>query len=67
MNHQAEEDRNLYPLIFVIEDGVFGYAIEQHAFFAKVRYSVNGIEYNTWLENDEFIYMAEIGYESDRV
>lgn len=65
MNRQ---DRDVYPLIYVIQDNVFGYAIEEHAFFAKVRYSVNGIEYNTWLENDEFLFLAGTEHdESSRV
>lgn len=64
MSHQVEQDRNVYPLVYVIQENVFGYLIQENAFFSKVRYSVGGMEYNTWLENDEFLIPDQIGYES---
>ncbi len=58
MTRQEEKDRNSYSLVYVIQDNAFGYLIEEHAFFSMVRYSVGGMEYNTWLENDEFLTLA---------
>lgn len=63
MHHRLEEDRNSYPLIYIIEERVWGFLIQENAFFSEVKYSIGGIEYNTCLENDEFFIPDQIGYE----
>lgn len=63
MHHLLE--RPTVKQIWMIDEGVSGIVIEEHAFFSKVRYSAGGIEYNTDVANDEFITIGEIGYESN--
>lgn len=63
MHHRLEEDRNSYPLIYIIEERTWGFLIQENAFYSEVKYSVGGIEYNTCLENDEFFIPDQIGYE----
>lgn len=63
MHHRLEEDRNSYPLIYIIEERVWGFLVQENAYFSEVKYSIGGIEYNTCLENDEFFIPDQIGYE----
>ncbi|XAO35346.1 hypothetical protein SEA_FRANCOB_176 [Streptomyces phage Francob] len=63
MHHRLEEDRDNYPLVYIIEERVWGFLVTENAYFSEVKYSVGGIEYNTCLENDEFIIPDQIGYE----
>ncbi|AXH68860.1 hypothetical protein SEA_COMRADE_172 [Streptomyces phage Comrade] len=63
MRHRLEEDRDNYPLIYIIQEGVWGFLVQENAFYSQVKYSVDGFEYNTSLDNDEFIIPNQIGYE----
>lgn len=56
MHHRLEEDRNSYPLIYILSEGVYGVAIQVNAFHSNVRYYKGGIEYNVSLENDEILF-----------
>jgi hypothetical protein len=56
MRHHLEEDRNHFPLIYIIQEGVLGVAKHVHAYYSEVYYVAGGIEYNVVLENDEFLF-----------
>ncbi len=56
MHHRLEKDREVYQLIHIIDEGVYGVLISEGAFASKVRYSAGGIEYDgVFVGNDEFL------------
>lgn len=57
--HHLEEDRGTFPLIYILEEGVYGVVISLGAYCSRVHYSVAGISYDTILENDEFFIKDE--------
>lgn len=65
--HRLEDDREVYPLIYVIDEGVYGVLISEGAFASKVRYTAGGVEYDgVYVGNDEFLVRDElIEYEED--
>lgn len=50
-------------VVFVTSVRVYGILEEQHAFVSKVRYSLYGIEYNEYFDNDDIETVGQIGYE----
>lgn len=45
--------------VWVIEEGVRAQVVSMGAYVTTVRYTVNGIDYEVMLENDEFYVMEE--------
>ncbi|QMP84334.1 hypothetical protein HUN41_00245 [Streptomyces phage Coruscant] len=50
-------------VVLVTSIGVYGTIEEQHAFVSKVKYSLGGIEYNEYFDNDDIESVGQIGYE----
>jgi len=59
MSHQLENERDIYPLVYVIEEGVLGFLTQENAYWSRVRYFAGGFEYNVMLGNDEFLLLDE--------
>ncbi len=54
--HHLVSDRGVYPLIYIIDEMVYGVLISEGAFASKVRYTVGGIEFDgVFVGNDEFL------------
>lgn len=59
--HRLEIDREVFPLIFMIDEGVYGVLLSEGAFASRVRYTVDGIEYDgVYVGNDEFLLRDEV-------
>lgn len=54
-------------LVWLTEERVHGWLLgSMGAFFSMVHYIKDGIEYDVWVENDEFILMEDLNeYDSD--
>jgi len=64
--HRLEDDREVYPLIYIIDEGVYGVLISGGAFASRVRYTTGGIEYDgVYVGNDEFLELDTMEYEED--
>jgi hypothetical protein len=50
-------------VVFVTSAEVYGIIEEQHAFVSRVKYSLGGIEYNEYFDNDDIEPVGQIGYE----
>lgn len=52
--------------VWLIDDSVWAEVLSQHAFYIKVKYTLNGINYEEIVQNDDFLTMEELGiaYES---
>ncbi|AXG66254.1 hypothetical protein SEA_ANNADREAMY_163 [Streptomyces phage Annadreamy] len=64
MHHLLENDKR-YPRILMIEENVIGHLVQRNAYFSRVKYSILGHEYNIEVDNDEYLELPQIGYESD--
>jgi hypothetical protein len=54
--------------VYIIEKGVWGDLLSYGAYYSLVRYSLGGIEFTEYLENDEFNEREEgwgIAYEQE--
>jgi hypothetical protein len=65
--HRLEDDREIYQLIYIIDDGVYGVLLSEGAFASKVRYTAGGIEFDgVFVGNDEFLPLDTLTeYEED--
>lgn len=54
------EDR--YRIVWIHEEQVYGTILSEGAFVSLIRYSKDGMEYEVYLENEEFTLMEEIGF-----
>lgn len=54
------EDR--YTIIWIHEEQVYGVIVTVGTYASLVKYNKDGIEYKTYLENDEFTILDEIGF-----
>jgi hypothetical protein len=66
--HRLVDDREVYSLIYIIEEQVYGVLLNEGAFASKVRYTAGGIEYDgVFIGNDEFLVKHEtvMEYEED--
>lgn len=52
-----------YEFVFIASEGVVGRVINPGAYASRVSYTINGVDYDTYLENDELIPMETIEYE----
>jgi len=52
-------------VVLVVSEGVYGIITEVHSYMCKVQYSVGGIEFNEYFENDDLEVIGEIGYEEE--
>jgi hypothetical protein len=50
-------------IVYVINLGAVGFVEEAHAYVSKVKYSLMGIEYNEYFDNNDLIELGKIGYE----
>ena len=64
MHHLLENDKR-YPRILMIRENVIGHLVQHNAYFSRVKYTELGHEYEIEVENDEFMHLPQIGYESD--
>lgn len=55
MSHRLEQERDKFPLILMISEGVYGVVIEQGAFVSRVRFEAGGFSHDVYVENDEFL------------
>jgi len=54
-------DREIHPLIYIIDEGVYGVLLSEGAFASRVRYAAGGIEYDgVYVGNDEFLLRDEL-------
>jgi hypothetical protein len=52
-------------VVLVVSEGVYGIITEVHSYMCKVKYSVGGIEFNEYFDNDDLEVIGEIGYEEE--
>ncbi|AXH70054.1 hypothetical protein HWB80_gp085 [Streptomyces phage Karimac] len=52
-------------VVLVVSEGVYGIITEVHSYMCKVQYSVDGIEFHEYFENDDLEVIGEIGYEEE--
>lgn len=57
-------NREDVDVVFFIEEGVLGLVLERKASMSNVRYFANGIEYEGWVDNNDFCEIEEI-YDDD--
>jgi hypothetical protein len=50
-------------VVFVTSIRVYGILEEELAFASRVKYSLGGIEYNEYFDNDDIEPVGQIGYE----
>lgn len=53
----GEEDNRV---VFINDERVLGIIMQWGAHASQVKYSVGGVEYQVWMENDEFIPLRRV-------
>lgn len=52
-----------HRIVFLLDEKVYGYLINQGAYISKVRYEDNGVLYEVFVENDDFEIIEDIQIE----
>lgn len=55
-----KESYEVINIVFLHEEGVYGTVEQMGAFLSMVKYTKDEIEYNEFIENDEFAIVDEI-------
>lgn len=55
----APEELSGKAVIFLTEERVYGYLISLGAYVSRVYYVTDGMDVDTYIENDEYILMEE--------
>lgn len=50
-------------VVYILSLRMVGFVEEAHAYTSRVKYSLLGMEYNEYFENDDLIELGKIGYE----
>lgn len=58
----AERYSERYQIVWIHEEQTYGLLTQEGAFVSMIRYTKDGLEYNTYFENDEFTVLDEIGF-----
>jgi hypothetical protein len=56
----VKESYEVINIVFLHEEGVYGTVEQMGAFLSMVKYTKDEIEYNEFIENDEFAIVDEI-------
>lgn len=57
----AKESNDKYQIVWLHEEQCYGVIVKQIPFFALIKYNKDGIEYQTFFEEDEYTFLEEIG------
>ncbi len=53
----------VHPIVYLLEEGVYGFVLEWAGDLALVQYSIDHIEFKEYLEADEYEIIAGITFE----
>jgi hypothetical protein len=56
-------------LVYIPFEECYGHVIHLGAYVSKVRYSIDGIQYETFIENEDIVFLdsANIGIEEEEI
>ena len=56
-----------FEIVWLEEERTFAELVSMGAYYSRIRYSRNGIDYDTWIANDEYKYIEgdDIGSTED--
>ena len=52
-------------LIFIHEERVLGILIRRDAYLSLVKYTKDGIDYEVWIDNDDYDFWEDTGIDTD--
>lgn len=60
-SYHEKNEKNNYPMIYLYELGILGELIRYNAHASVVRYTMDGIQHESIILNDDFEIIQEIG------
>lgn len=58
----AKESSEKYQIVWLHEEQVYGVIIQELVYFALIKYSKDGIEYQSYFEDGDYTVLDEIGF-----
>lgn len=56
----------VYPFIYIPSEESFGRVVDLGAYGSMVNYSVSGIDYTVFMDNEDFVFVDDLfGYEDE--
>lgn len=58
----VKEGSEKYQIVWLHEEQAYGVILQEHAYFALIKYSKEGIEYQSYFEDGDYTVLDEIGF-----